>query len=249
MKLHWLPWKFLIKRAARAYGILDPITLLARLRRFSQPSEIQEPVELLRAGIVFHARGLINTRAIQNNLDWVWPYWVERQFNPEDISFVPRGFSFSHVNLTHRNWTAVGRPDLALYPIVDPRGMVTPFYDGWSLDFWLLPDEGEPLLPSRLPDVRQRLRLQPELAVETTAEKEKLQLFTAVRLTSSQGLPVLVIDLRWRMRPSGRLALALRPNRSQPSRRTGACRSTPKGKCTGIKPPKRRRFPITTRAM
>jgi len=210
MKLHWLPWKFMIKRAARAYGILDPVTLLARLRKFSQPSEIQEPVELLRAGIVFHARGLINTRAIQNNLDWLWPFWVERQFNPADVSFIPRGFSFSHVNLTHRNWTAVGRPDLALYPIVDPRGMVTPFYDGWSLDFWLLPDDAEPLLPSRMADVRQTLILAPELAVETVAEKENMQLFSTVRLTAERET-VLVIGLRWRMRQPGCLALAVRP--------------------------------------
>jgi hypothetical protein len=211
MKLHWLPWKFLIKRAARAYGVLDPLTLLARLRKFSQPSEVQEPVELLRAGIVFHARGLINTRAIQNNLDWVWPYWVERQFNPEDVSFLPRGFAFSHVNLTHRNWTAVGRPDLPLYPIVDPRGMVTPFYDGWSLDFWLIPDRGEPMLPSRLADIHQRLLLDPEPAVETFVDEENLQLFCSVRLPSQQSPPILVIDLRWRMQAPGRLALALRP--------------------------------------
>jgi hypothetical protein len=99
MKLsRWIPWKFIIQRAARAYGVVDPITLLARLRRFAQPSEIQTPIELLRAGMVFHARGLINTRAIQNNLDWVWPFWVERQFNPNDAAFIPRAFSISHVN-------------------------------------------------------------------------------------------------------------------------------------------------------
>ena len=40
--------------------------------------------------MLFHARGLVNTKAIQNNLDWVWPYWVERQFNPADTSFIPR---------------------------------------------------------------------------------------------------------------------------------------------------------------
>jgi hypothetical protein len=50
-----MPWKFLIKHAARAYGIIDLLTFLARLRQFSQPSEVQEPIELVRAGIVFHA--------------------------------------------------------------------------------------------------------------------------------------------------------------------------------------------------
>ena len=138
MILKWIPWRFFAARTARAYGFLDPIRFLAKLRKFSQPSEVSEPIELLRAGFLFHARGLINTKAIQNNLDWVWPYWVERQFNPSDASFIPRAFSFSHINLTHRNWTAVGLPDVPFYPIVDPRGLVTPHFDGWSLDFWLL---------------------------------------------------------------------------------------------------------------
>src|SRR6187549_1015537 len=142
-----LPWKFIVKHAARRYGVLDPATFVARMRRFAQPSEVGEPLELLRAGIVFHARGLVNAKAIQHNLDWVWPFWVEKQFNPKDPSFVPRAFSFSHINLTHRNWTAVGLPGVAAYPIVDPRGLVTPLHDGWSLDFWIVTESRKRLLP------------------------------------------------------------------------------------------------------
>ena len=112
MLLNTWPVRFLITRAARAYGFLDPVKLVAKIRGFAQPSEFSEPIELLRAGMLFHARGLVNTKAIQNNLDWVWPYWVEKQFNPGDESFIPRAFSFSHINLTHRNWTAVGLPDV-----------------------------------------------------------------------------------------------------------------------------------------
>jgi len=180
MMLSLLPWKFLVRRAARRYGVLDPATWLARMRRFAQPSEVQEPIELLRAGIIFHARGLVNSKAIQHNLDWVWPFWVERQFNPEDPSFVPRAFSFSHVNLTHRNWTAVGVPDLAAFPIVDPRGLVTPLHDGWSLDFWVVAGNRR-LLPSKLDDgsVAQRLRLKPTLQVETECAEAGLNLKSA----------------------------------------------------------------------
>jgi hypothetical protein len=211
MRLSWFPWKFLIRRAARAHGIIDPITLMARFRRFAQPSEIQEPIELVRAGIVFHARGLINTRVIQNNLDWVWPYWVERQFNPQDASFIPRGFAFSHCNLTHRNWTAVGRPDLALYPIVDPRGMLTPFYDGWSLDFWLIPEQGPPLLPSKSKDGHQTLLLEPEPAVKTDFVQNGLELSSVVRMPDSIQPPEVIVDLNWRLPGPGRLAVSLRP--------------------------------------
>lgn len=170
MILRSRPIRFLITRVARAYGFLDPVALLANLRGFAQPSEVAEPIELLRAGMLFHARGLVNTKAIQNNLDWVWPYWVERQFNPADASFIPRAFSFSHINLTHRNWTAVGVPDVPFYPIVDPRGLVTPLFDGWSLDFWYVPDGDEPvLLPSKLAMVEQDLSLADNLQVVTVA--------------------------------------------------------------------------------
>src|SRR5437868_15445471 len=142
MKLQSKPLRFLVTRIARAYGFLDPVMLMARLRGFSQESEVSEPIELLRAGMLFHARGLVNTKAIQHNLDWIWPYWVERQFNPDDPSFIPRAFSLTHLNLTHRNWTAVGVPDFTDLSIVDPRGLVTPFFDGWSIDSWVINEKG-----------------------------------------------------------------------------------------------------------
>jgi hypothetical protein len=42
-----MPWKYFLRRTAKTYDIVDPLTLLARLRGFAQPSEIQEPTELL----------------------------------------------------------------------------------------------------------------------------------------------------------------------------------------------------------
>ena len=211
MITRWIPWKFLLKRAARSYGVVDPVSLLARLRRFAQPSEVQEPMELLRAGIVFHARGLINTKAIQNNLDWLWPYWVEKQFNPFDPSFIPRAFSFSHVNLTHRNWTAVGQPDLPVYPIVDPRGLVTPFYDGWSLDFWIISSNGKWLFPSRLPEVEQQLELSPNLLISTLCRLtgQKLEVSAAVEFSGST--PELTVKITGRSQDQGWVAVSIRP--------------------------------------
>ena len=65
MLFKWLPWKYLVRRAARHHGFLDPLLIMSRLAGFAQPSEVGEPIELLRAGLVFHARGLMNTRAIR----------------------------------------------------------------------------------------------------------------------------------------------------------------------------------------
>ncbi len=174
----WRPWHLIVKLAAGRYGFIDPVTLLARLRQFGRPSEVAEPLELLRAGLIFHARGVINTRAIQYNLDWVWPYWVVKQFTPGDASFIPRGFSISHINLTHRNWTAVGHPDLSAYPVIDPRGLVTPLFDSWSIDAWVLSDNGDLLLPSHLKDVSQRLDMENNMAVVTQSRQGSLELET-----------------------------------------------------------------------
>ena len=211
VKLHSKPVRFLVTRLARAYGFLDPVAVLARLRGFAQQSEVGEPIELLRAGMLFHARGLVNTKAIQHNLDWVWPYWVERQFNPADPSFVPRAFSFSHINLTHRNWTAVGRPDIPFYPIVDPRGLVTPIYDGWSLDFWFLPEAGAPLFPSELPDFQQELLLGNNLSVRSCATSPVVGLASEVDLIIEDQAPTCRIRLNLVSPTPGHIVVALRP--------------------------------------
>ena len=174
MWLKWLPWRYVVGSVARAHGFIDPVGVLARLYRFAEPSEVGAPIELLRAGLVFHARGLMNTGAIQHNLDWVWPYWVQRQFDPKDVAFIPRSFSVTHVNLTHRNWTAVGLPQLDWLPIVDPRGLVTPHWDGWSLDGWIMADDAS-LVPSRCDRAEQRLTFDPDLAVVTTIEQAGLR--------------------------------------------------------------------------
>lgn len=162
----WLPWRYMVRRFARAHGFLDPLAVMGRVRRFAQPSEVDEPIELLRAGVAFHARGLINSRVIQHNRDWVWPYWAERQFDPADKAFIPRAFSITHVNLSHRNWTAVGLPDGEAMPLVDPRGLVTPLYDNWSLDAWVVADDGRVLLPSRQLQADQTLDLDPRNGLE-----------------------------------------------------------------------------------
>jgi hypothetical protein len=208
--MKWLPWRFLIRRVAQSKGFLDPVALLARLHRFAQPSEVGEPIELLRAGVLFHARGLINSRVIQHNLDWVWPYWIERQFDPRDDAFVPRAFTITHVNLTHRNWTAVGLPDVSELPIVDPRGLLTPFLDRWSLDCWILTEDGHQLLPSRSPLSSQRLD-DNDLAVITETQEKNLYLKTHASMQAVEDRPICQIRIHARADREAWAIVALRP--------------------------------------
>ena len=165
MKL--LPLKSLLRKQAAAHGFPDPIALLERIGRFSEPSEVAFPVELLRAGAVMHARGFLNSSILQYNLDWKWPYWINRQFDPSDNSFIPRAFSLTHINLTHRNWVAVGLPDIATYPVVDPAGLLTPYADSWSLELWVCDLNGRWHTSDSAQQIEQRLELENGLAVVT----------------------------------------------------------------------------------
>ena len=210
MWLKWLPWKLAIRKASQSHGFLDPWPLLARLRAIAQPSEVAEPVELLRAGVVMHARGLINSRVIQHNLDWIWPFWVESQFDPASESFVPRAFSLTHINLTHRNWTAAGLPDFDSLPLVDPRGLVTPHHDGWSIDAWIVPQEGDPLFPSRTKEeeCRQRLDFSNGLEVVTNIVRGDLALESKVSVKEDQRC---IMHLVARSERAANLVVSLRP--------------------------------------
>ena len=157
------------------------------------------------------ARGLINSQAIQHNMDWVWPYWVERQFDPDDESFLPRAFNLAHLNLTHRNWTAVGVPDSTELSIIDPRGLVTPFFDGWSLDQWIMTKEGFYLIPSRLKGVRQEFVVQGNPQVQTTAEDMNIALRSRVESYPEDLVTVCRIKLSAFSPEGGWLAVSLRP--------------------------------------
>ena len=211
MWLKWLPWKYIVGRLARSHGFTDPIAILSHIRRFSQPSEVNEPIELLRAGVVFHARGLVNSRVIQHNLDWVWPYWVCEQFDPNRKTFVPRAISLTHINLSGRNWTAVGLPGFSVFPVVDPRGAVMPFWDSWSIDAWIASDDNQLLAPSQLREVEQELDMNGNLYVVTRAKVNGLTLENRACVDLLDGRHQCLVNLSGCSKSPGWLIVALRP--------------------------------------
>lgn len=114
------------------------------------------PVELFPLNTIQLARGVLNFTVLQTLDGWVLPFWAEQQYDPASPSFTPRSHLGLSMNITQRNWTAAGHPGCAIEPIVDPRGLLTPFPDGWSIDAWVL--TGDTILfPSRTPGVRQTL--------------------------------------------------------------------------------------------
>lgn len=86
--------------------------------------------------------------------DELLPWWWQRQVDPASPDVVPGAGSAE--SRTHRNWLLLGTVGGAERAVVDPRGLVTPWPDGWSLDWWIGADDAWHL-PSQAAGVRQRL--------------------------------------------------------------------------------------------
>jgi hypothetical protein len=150
MPIIYALYKFL---AARFHVPADALDYFFANRHIGHDAEtfLPFPAELLPLGARQVARGWINNKFFPSNRDWILPFWAERQFNPHDPAFIPRGFNLYTINYTHRDWTMIGNLAREREAIVDPRGAVTPWLDGWSLDVWLEVD-GALFVPSRLAD-------------------------------------------------------------------------------------------------
>ncbi len=61
----------------------------------------------------------------------------------------------------------IGNPAREREALVDPRGLVTPWFDGWSLDVWLRVD-GKLYAPSRLADSEIEQALHENLPIVVT---------------------------------------------------------------------------------
>src|SRR5436305_14330522 len=148
---------WLLRRAMGRLRISDDIVRhLSTFQRLGETVEVQLPTEVLPIGARTVLRALRTRAAAQLGPDWVWPYWLERQLAPPPPAFVPPGHLPFLANVTHRNWTMVGNVGSPWEGIVDPRGLVTPWFDGWSLDWWVGADDRWHF-PSREVNVRQRL--------------------------------------------------------------------------------------------
>jgi hypothetical protein len=191
----------------------DAIRHLSTFQRLGEDVEVELPSELIPVGARTAFRALRTRAAAQIGPGWVWPYWLERQLDPGSPAFVPRGHLPFLTNLTHRNWTAVGNLDSPWEAIVDPRGLVTPWFDGWSLDWWIGADDRWHL-PSREVGVRQRL-VGASPVVETAMSipsGDAVQRVYAVRRSSAEGGgELVVVELENASPVPVALALAVRP--------------------------------------
>ncbi len=167
------------------------------------------PTELVPLNTLQLARGLLNFTVMQNLDGWILPYWAVHQYDPENPGFVPRSHLGLSINVTARNWTAVGSPGCSIEPTVDPRGLVTPFRNGWSVDLWLKVNN-RAVFPSRELRVGQGLvEGFPIVSTKWQAEGVELESLTyvsgdilVIRTTMRNATPALL---------DATLGIALRP--------------------------------------
>src|SRR3954447_21262468 len=148
---------WLLRRAmGRLWCTDDILRHASTFQRLGETVEVQLPGELLPIGARTVFRSVRTRAAAQLGSDWVWPWWLERQLDPRSAAFVPRGHLPVLTNVTQRNWTTVANLASPFKAIVDQRGLVTPWFDGWSLDWWIGADDRWHF-PSQEGGVRQSL--------------------------------------------------------------------------------------------
>lgn len=200
-----------VRRALVHLGV-EPSTVrhLTTFQCLGATFEVQSPGEWLPIGARTALRALRSRSALHLCDGWVLPYWLERQSDPTSPAFVPRGHLPFLTNLTARNWTMVGNVASPWEAVVDPRGLVCPWDDGWSLDWWVgaedrwyLPSREAPArmgqrLVGASPVVETAMRIPGGQAVHRTYAIAGATEFTIVEVENRSPVPVA-------------LALAVRP--------------------------------------
>ncbi len=206
-----------LRRAMGRMHIDDDIVRhLSTYQRLGETFEVESPGELLPVGARTVFRAQRTRAAAQIGPDWVWPYWLENQLDPTSPAFTARGQLPFLTNMTARNWTLVGNVASPSEAIVDPRGLVTTWFDGWSLDWWIGAEDGWHV-PSReaASRVRQRL-IGAAPVVETSirvpggfAVHRAYACFTGAASTDESE--VVVVEVENRSPAPFAVALAVRP--------------------------------------
>lgn len=199
-----------IRRIARAIGVPD--SALEMFRAANELSGLDRktlPTELIPLNTLQLARGLLNFTLLQSLDGWVLPYWAERQYDPADPAFVPRSHLGLSINVTSRNWSAVGSPECRTEPVVDPRGSVMVLRDQWTIDCWLQTG-ATTVFPSRLSAVTQRLSGGLPIVI-TACDVEGLTLEQTVCVSAQMLIHETAVVNPGPLARECRLAFAVRP--------------------------------------
>ena len=167
--------EYLISKALHLIGLGYVSDYVFAFLSIGYPSGESIPKVLMDFNILNIVRGLFTRFVVSTNLDWIWPYWMVKQFYATSEGFSARGFNPASINTNYRNWTGIGDLDSEYESIVDPRGLTTPYYNSWSLDTWLEID-GRIYSPAQEKNCEQKLLHNLPIVVTTTEYEKKFRL-------------------------------------------------------------------------
>jgi len=143
------------------------------------PSGESLPKNLLDFNILNIVRGIFTRFVVSTNLDWIWPYWIVKQFYATSDGFAGRGFTPTSMNTNFRNWTGIGDLDSEYEATIDPRGLITPYLNSWSLDTWL--QIGDKIYsPAQEKDFEQKLIHNLPIVETSTSYEKKIKMTSTV---------------------------------------------------------------------
>ncbi|MDH5654951.1 MAG: hypothetical protein OEZ34_03525 [Spirochaetia bacterium] len=127
--------KTILNRGAKFFGLHPDVgNLLSGSFRLTNPASAAFPTENLPLASRVIASGMWNYCFFQFYRHFAGPYWVEKQYNPEDPSFIPRAGSMLSVNLTNRDWMGFRSPAGKHHAMVDPSGALSPVIGYYSIE-------------------------------------------------------------------------------------------------------------------
>lgn len=206
---------FIFKQVFKQLNI--PASAIKQIELASDSSNVDGrgfPNDLIQLNAPMIARGVLNFAYLQMNRDWIYPFWVHQQLDPKNPSYIPRSQNPLLINVTHRNWTALGSPFGYHEAIVDPRGLVTPLPREWSIDVWLMTSKSL-FFPSLSEHADQQYdTLAPNVKTQFTFQDVRLELETFVHHTR-RGTDIVfhrasVVNVS-DVKQEGMLCIAVRP--------------------------------------
>lgn len=128
---------FSLKFLLKIFKLENLKPFLESILNMGKKSEVTFPKELIPLNLEVLLKGLLTSRVFEVNSNWVFPYWIEEQLNPNNDVFVPRGANIFAINTTYRNWTILGSIESDEKGVIDLRGMISPKENSPSLDIFI----------------------------------------------------------------------------------------------------------------
>ncbi len=149
MKISFNPGRYLYLLFHRIFRLHPSVgDLVQTSLKLSNPYKSAFPAENLAFVSRIMAQGLWNYSFFQFYRGFSGPYWVERQYNPADPSFIPRAGLGLSVNITHRTWHGFRSFSGDSFALTDPAGSLSPVPGGYSIETGVI-ENGALLLPTR----------------------------------------------------------------------------------------------------